>query len=29
MPSVHSEQEYLAHLAEGRFMLQASASTGG
>ena len=29
MPSVHPEQEYLAHLAEGRFMLQRSASTGG
>jgi uncharacterized protein len=29
MPSVHPEQEYLAHLAAGRFMLQRSASTGG
>ena len=29
MPSVHPEQEYMAHLAEGRFMLQRSASTGG
>ena len=29
MASVHPEQEYFAHLAEGRFMLQRSASTGG
>ena len=29
MPSVHPEQEYLAHLAAGRFMLQRSASSGG
>lgn len=29
MSSVHPEQEYLAHLAAGRFMLQRSASTGG
>jgi uncharacterized OB-fold protein len=29
MLSVHPEQEYMAHLAEGRFMLQRSASTGG
>ena len=29
MPSVHPEQEYFAHLAAGRFMLQRSASTGG
>lgn len=29
MPSVYPEQEYLAHLAAGRFMLQRSASTGG
>ena len=28
MRSVHPEQEYLAHLAEGRFMLQRSVSTG-
>jgi uncharacterized protein len=29
MPSIHPEQEYFAHLAQGRFMLQRSASTGG
>jgi uncharacterized OB-fold protein len=29
MSSVHPEQEYMAYLAEGRFMLQRSASTGG
>ena len=29
MPSIHPEQEYLAHLAQGRFMLQRSASSGG
>ena len=29
MPSVHPEQEYFAHLAAGRFMLQRSATTGG
>jgi uncharacterized OB-fold protein len=29
MPSVRPEQEFLAHLAAGRFMLQRSASTGG
>jgi uncharacterized protein len=29
MPSIHPEQEYLGYLAEGRFMLQRSASTGG
>lgn len=28
MPHIHPEQEYLAHLAAGRFMLQRSASTG-
>lgn len=29
MRSVHPEREYFAHLAQGRFMLQRSASTGG
>jgi uncharacterized protein len=29
MDSMHPEQEYFAHLAAGRFMLQRSASTGG
>jgi uncharacterized protein len=29
MASIHPEQEYLAHLAQGRFMLQRSASSGG
>jgi uncharacterized protein len=29
MPSIHPEQEFFAHLAQGRFMLQRSASTGG
>ena len=29
MNSMHPEQEYFAHLAAGRFMLQRSASTGG
>ncbi len=29
MASIHPEQEYFAHLAQGRFMLQRSASTGG
>jgi uncharacterized OB-fold protein len=28
MASIHPEQEYFAHLAQGRFMLQRSASTG-
>jgi uncharacterized OB-fold protein len=29
MPSIHPEQEFFAHLAQGRFMLQRSTSTGG
>jgi uncharacterized OB-fold protein len=29
MDLMHPEQEYFAHLAAGRFMLQRSASTGG
>jgi uncharacterized OB-fold protein len=29
MKSVQPEREFFAHLAEGRFMLQRSASTGG
>jgi uncharacterized OB-fold protein len=29
MRSVHPEREYFAHLAQDRFMLQRSASTGG